>query len=498
LFVLQRIHQTATATPRKLALVFNGAPVTYGTFWRFIEGCRRSLQPFLPDHGIAVIWVDSLLECWILELAIRSLGLDAAFIRSRDQIALFSPTDMACVITLASEPGKDGATPPGVKRLALSDPSKQPISIDTPLPALPEPGRRGGYIVLTSGTTGLYKKVLMTTGLAQDPIEQRLLSYTMWGDDFVQLSERTVLCIFNMGLWAAGGHSWPIYIWCLGGAVVIQQTDDLHRAFAWPGITHALATPMHLSQLMALPEGAFPFHPGLQLIVSSGSLSSALARETKQRLTPRIVVNLSSSEVNTWAQTVIKSDDDLRWYRLDPKRRVEVVNDAGEPLAAGELGRVRVGLRADLPTGYLDDPASTAASFDADWFYPGDLGVFDDAGRLALYGRGSDIVHVNGVKYPAEPWERAVQEKLECEAVCVLSGNWGTGVEQLHVFIESRRAIPVEEIAEALRSVLTGFAEIQAHVVDSLPRTNTGKVRRVDLARLLHEGAFQADPAQRY
>jgi acyl-coenzyme A synthetase/AMP-(fatty) acid ligase len=498
LFVLQQIHQTAMATPRKLALVFNGAPVTYGTFWRFIEGCRRSLQPFLPDHGIAVIWVDSLLECWILELAIRSLGLDAACIRSRDQMELFNPPDIACVITLASEPGKDGATPPGVKRLVLSDPSKQPILIDTLLPALPELRPLGGYVVLTSGTTGLYKKVLRTTGAIQGPIEHKRLRYVGWGDDFVQFGEQTVLCVFNIGLWSSGGHSWPIFIWCLGGAVVIQQTDDLHRAFAWPGITHALATPMHLSQLMALPNDAFLINPELQLIVSSGTVTPALARETKKRLTPRIAVNLSSTEASNWAHTVIKSDDDLRWYRLDPTRRVEVVSEAGEPLAAGELGRVRVALRDDLPTSYLDDTASTAAFFDADWFYPGDLGVLDGKGRLALYGRTSDIVHVNGVKYPAEPWERAVQEKLECDAVCVLSGNWGTGVEQLHVFIESRRAIQAQELADTLRSVLRGFAEIQAHVVDRLPRTDTGKVRRIALAQLLHEGAFQADPAQRY
>ncbi|MFI4975356.1 MAG: AMP-binding protein [Caulobacterales bacterium] len=498
LFVLQRMHETAAAQPRKLALVFNGAPVSYGAFWRFIEGCRRSLQPFLPDQGIALIWVDSLLECWILDLAVRSLGLDTANIRSHDQIQLFSGLDVACLITLASEAGRDGAAPPGLKHLVLSDPSKQAISIAGPLPALPEPREPGAHIGLTSGTTGLYKKVRDEFGATQGPIDEKAERYAELGDSIIQQDENSVLNIFNMSLWSAGGYSRPIFTWCLGGAVVIQQTEDLHRAFDWRGVTHTVATPFCLSQLMALPEGAFPYLPDMQLTVVSGAVSPSLARETIRRLTPRILINLSSTEAGGWARTVVRTMDDLRWYRLEPNRRVEVVDDAGAALPPGQMGRVRVALRPDNATSYLDDPATTATFFSDGWFYPGDLGVLDGAGRLALYGRTSDIVHIAGVKYPAQPWESAIQELLGCEGVYVLSGNWRTGEEQLHVFIETRRPIPDQDIAQALRASLAGFPQYHAHVVDRLPRTGTGKVRRIALAQLLHEGAFQVDPAHSY
>jgi acyl-coenzyme A synthetase/AMP-(fatty) acid ligase len=227
----------------------------------------------------------------------------------------------------------------------------------------------------------------------------------------------------------------------------------------------------------------------MQLIVVAGAVSPALAREMRRRLTPRILVNLSATEVGGWARTMIETDEDLRWYRLDPRRRVEVVDDAERPLPPGELGRVRVALREHGPRGYLEDPDTSAAFFRDGWFYPGDLGVLDGKGRLALYGRATDIVHINGDKFPAEPWERAIQEALECDGVCVLSGSWTTEAEGLHLFIESRKPISAAALTQAVKATLSGFAGVHVHKVERLPRTASGKIRRIALAQALHAAA---------
>src|SRR5579863_6570897 len=158
MYVLEQLHSVATATPRKLAMVFNGSPLTYGTFWRFVAGCRRSLQPHLPDHGVAVLWVDSLLEDWILVLALRSLGLDTAVIQSADQVGLFDPADVAAVISVTSEPTRAVDAASGLKHLLISAPSQQAVDIEAPLPPLQALAPPGGNILLTSGTTGRYKK----------------------------------------------------------------------------------------------------------------------------------------------------------------------------------------------------------------------------------------------------------------------------------------------------------------------------------------------------
>jgi len=490
-FVLEQIRATAVREPGKLAITANGRALSYGAFWRLIVERRGSLEPLLAKQGVVVISVDSMADAWVLSLAVRSLGLDAAVIREADQLALFADLEVAGVITLASEQRPVVALPrAGVPRPALRGVFEQAVSEDEPLPPLPDPLFAGGQVMLTSGTTGRSKRVLSLRGLQRKPFEDYAAGYLELGDGFRQHNADTVLNIFGLGLWTGAGHSRPLFVWSLGGTVVTHLGEDAERAFDWPGITHTLATPAYLSTLLALPEGAFPFLPDMQLMVVSGALSPATVREVRRRLTPKILINLSATEVGAWARTLVETDEDLRWYRLEPTRVVEVVDDAGRPLPPGELGRVRVDVPGGRAPGYLGDPKTTAAFFSDGWFYSGDLGVLDGKGRLALYGRTTDVVHIQGNKFPVDPWERAIQDALSCEGVCILSGSWGAEGEELHLFIESRGRIDPAALTQAVHSTLSGFAGVHVHRVDALPRTEAGKIRRIELAQQLLAGAF--------
>jgi acyl-coenzyme A synthetase/AMP-(fatty) acid ligase len=494
--LLDQIHKRAAREPRRLALVFNGSPLSYGGFWRFIMGARASLAPHATGRGFALLWVDSLVECWVLDLALRSLGHDIAHIISREHFDLFENLDVALVITLASEGGKDVRAKPGVKHLVLSNPTAQRYSIDDPLPDPPsETHGVGGHIKLSSGTTGRFKMVVTHMGADAEGLARQAADYAQLGDRMVQPSESTVLNIFNLGLWNAGGYELPIFMWALGAAVVIEQSDAIERALAWPGVTRTSALPFQLAKLMALPEGAFPYLPQMQLAVGGGAVSPQLYRETARRLTPRIVTILGSTELGTWSMTPVESETDLRWNRINEGRRVEVIDEAGLPVAPGKLGRVRVARSERDAKTYVGEPAAGAEVFRDGWFYPGDLGVLNEAGRIALYGRDTDVVQLNGDKFPAEPWESEIRDKLGCEAVCVLSGNWRTGEEQLHVFAESRRPISQAELEQAIGSTVTGFGQVHAYLVEGLPRTATGKVRRGELAEMLYKGELPGGAA---
>jgi acyl-coenzyme A synthetase/AMP-(fatty) acid ligase len=381
----------------------------------------------------------------------------------------------------------------GAVALTLGSPSRQPGFESEPLPPLPDDLAAGEQILLTSGTTGVSKKVQLPYGATRDLIDDRVAEYHLLGDGFRRLDAATVINIMSMGLWTGGGFIWPTMVWGQGGAVVMYDAADLQRSFDWPGLTHTLATPAQLAWLMALPDGAFPNLPEMQLAVVSGGLSPALTRQIQRRLTRKILVNLSSTEGGGFARSVIETEEDLRWYQLLPGRIIEVVDDAGEVLPPGELGRFRVKVRPRLATGYLGDPETSAKFFSDGWFYPGDLAVLDGKGRIALYGRTTDIVHIKGSKYPAEPWEWAIQDALQCEGVCILSGSWRSEEEQLHLFIESRRPIAPQALTAAVQATLHGFTGVHVHMVDSLPRTPNGKLRRIELAQQLYEGRFGQD-----
>ena len=445
---------------------------------------------------LTTFWVDNHLDSWIFILALRSLGIDTGCLHTAAQLAIYDGVEIAFVVQATSDFGKAAEVLPGVRQVILPDPSRQPYA-EGDLPPTPDFPAPGSHILLTSGTTGRHKRILTGFGGERGRMERRRQRSALYGSEIVQPGEDSVLTVFNMALWTGGGHNWPIFTWCLGGAVVLDQSSATHRALDWPGLTHALVTPFHLSMLMSQPAGTTGFDPRMQLVVGAGALSPALARETIRRLTPNILIEVASTEAGVWAGTVVRSEDDVRWYRPYPERRVELVDEAGAPVGPGVFGALRIRSRPEDPTGYFADPATTAAFFSGGWFYPGDLGEMDAAGRIALHGRSSDIVHVNGEKHPAEPWESAIQRKLGCDAVCLVSGAW-RGAEELHVFIENRQPILARDLAQAIRSTLTGFSEYKVHPVTSLPRTETGKIKRAVLAQLIHQGAFEINSTRRF
>lgn len=483
MFLLQQIRQIAAASPGKLAVVSNGSPLTYDRFWRLIVASRETLAPGLPTRGLALLAVHGLLDGWLLSLALRSLGLDTAVIAAAEQADLFEGLPVACVITLTSENWPDIGGLAGAIRLSLDPPSAQDVDDAGPPP--PVPARRcGGHILLTSGTTGTPKKVLTRIGSTAADSD-------MFGDGVVQMFAATVRNVFNLGLWTGSGYWAPVWTWCGTGAVVMHDGGDFHRALAWPGITHSVGTPQYYAYLMDLPEGAFPYCPDMTVTVMAGALSPELARQIRRRLAPIININLSSTEVGGWGRVLVTGDDDLIWYWIDPGRRVQIVDEADQVLPHGVLGRVRVALAKGAACGYVGDPASSAQTFQDGWFYSGDLGVLNGAGKIALYGRVADVIYLNGDKIAAGPWERAIQDALGCEGVCLLSGRWRGTSEQLHVFIESRRVITQGELTAALRATVRGFDQVEVHKLDAMPRTDLGKVRRIELARRLQAGELE-------
>ncbi|HEY5106396.1 MAG TPA: fatty acid--CoA ligase family protein [Caulobacteraceae bacterium] len=488
MYILEQISAMRRQKPDALAMACNGVGLSYDLFWRRILAARRFFEASgVAGAGVAAVWVDSLAEGWIIDLALRSLGLTTAMLRGGEQLELFAGPDLAWLVTLASENKRDIAAAIGVSRIETGGGAYAPDA-GPPADALPSPlPAPGGHILLTSGTTGRYKKVLTTVGADAKDIEGRHARYAALGEGVTPQGPASILNLFDLGLWTAAGYQRPMMTWSVGGGVIFRDGPDFHRAFDWPGITHTLTTPHYLSRLMAQPQDAFAPQKDMQLIIVGGALSKPLANETRRRLTARIVISLAATEVGGWARTVVESDEDLRWYRLDPERTVEVVDEDRKPLALGRLGEVRVKMRQGGPAGYLDDASANASFFGDGWFYPGDLGVLDGKGRLALFGRVTDIIHVQGDKHPAEPLERELQEKLGCDGVCVLSAPDQSGVEKLHVFIESRRVISQAELSQAASAVLYGFPGARFHLVAALPRTANGKVKRQALTAAFHQ-----------
>jgi acyl-coenzyme A synthetase/AMP-(fatty) acid ligase len=473
--VAERIVAHARSNPGRLAVIHNGCAYDYRTFASRIAIARAAFaRQDLDRDRVAMLCVHDIFDAWVLGLALRELGVTTVQGRSLEDVETLGLSAVQLISTEAEAdlwPGLASAAGAGSTVLLtptdlFAGAGRRTIDLGAPAS-----GPSGGHILLTSGTTGTYKKVLI------DPACEAYRSDLCANRYEIDPGSR--VNVFGFGGWTAVGYHLPICAWRLGGGVIIHQAPDAHRSLADPTPTHAFVQPLLLAKLLATASDLPPRNDDMGLIVTAGALSLAQWREAHERLTRDVRTSIGSTETAGFAVTRIEVPEDLQWHRIHPPGRVQVVDDQDRPLAAGKTGAVRV--RATGVLGYLDDPAASRAFFRDGYFYTGDLGILREDGRLSLQGRVTEVINVLGSKYGALPIESALQDALGAEAVCVFSTSGENG-EDFHVAIQLGRTVGAAELKSALLAALPpGVAQAQVHSVEEIPRNHMGKIERAAL-----------------
>jgi acyl-CoA synthetase (AMP-forming)/AMP-acid ligase II len=240
--------------------------------------------------------------------------------------------------------------------------------------------------------------------------------------------------------------------------------------------------PQMLAQILAVSTGGSRRNDKMRLYIGAGPLSQAMAAAARERLTTQIYTTYASTEAEVIALTRIESADDLRWHRVLPSRRMEIVDEKDTVLPIGQEGIVRVDAFPFI-SGYWHEEEATKAFFRNGYFYPGDVGAVRADGRLELRGRVTDIVNVLGSKFAARPIEDAIERKFGTAEACVFSAPHADGDEVLQVVVEGRQSVDVSELVALLGTLLGGGFRVGVYRVDALPHNAMGKVRREVLKR---------------
>jgi O-succinylbenzoic acid--CoA ligase len=123
----------------------------------------------------------------------------------------------------------------------------------------------------------------------------------------------------------------------------------------------------------------------------------------------------------------------------------------------------------------------------AGWFATGDAGRVDAAGRLQVYGRIDDMIVTGGENVwpgPVEEVLRAHRAIAEVAVAGVPDAEWGQRVAAWVVPADPGRPPSLEELRDLVGETLPRFAAPRELVlVEALPRTSIGKVRRSELSR---------------
>lgn len=139
--------------------------------------------------------------------------------------------------------------------------------------------------------------------------------------------------------------------------------------------------------------------------------------------------------------------------------------------------------------GYYRQPRETRASFDsAGFFRTGDLGIVDEEGYLHLVGRRKDVIIRGGSNvHPREVEDRLHAHPAVLDAAVVGLPDELLGEAICAAIVPVEGAIVTEDdVRDWCRQTLTDHKVPDiVRFRDALPMTGTGKIRRVELARLL-------------
>jgi acyl-CoA synthetase (AMP-forming)/AMP-acid ligase II len=339
-----------------------------------------------------------------------------------------------------------------------------------------EPGR---VVILTSGTTGTPKGAARSQPDSLEPAAAVLSKIPL------HARETTMIA-------APLFHSWGFAHFTL--AIGLTSTIVMRRKFD-PETTLALTAqhrasalavvPVMLQRILELPPEVFSRYPlpALRVIALSGSaLSPTLCEKALEAFGP-VLYNLYGSTEVAWA--AIATPEDLAAApgtvgRPPRGTIVKLLDEDAREVSQGETGRIFVANEM-LFEGYTGGGSKDVVD---GLMATGDVGHFDENGRMFVDGRDDDMIVSGGENvFPQEIEELLLRHDAVVDAAVVGMDDeaWG---QRLRAVIVKREGKPLSEdqVKAYVKEHLARYKVPRDVVfVKELPRTATGKVLKREL-----------------
>jgi fatty-acyl-CoA synthase len=346
--------------------------------------------------------------------------------------------------------------------------------------ALSPPDEEGRFVILTSGTTGTPKGAQRAAPDTLSPLA------AMFSRIPLKAGETTVIA-------APLFHSWGFAHFVLGlslsSTYVLQRKFDPEKTLQAIGdydATALVVVPVMLQRILQLPEETLDKYdlPSLRVTAASGSaLPGELANKWMDHFGDNLYNLYGSTEV-AWA--TIATPEDLRaapgTAGIPPRGTiVKIVDEEGKgEVEQGETGRVFVGndmaFEGYTGGGGKDEYQGLLSS--------GDVGHFDDEGRLFIDGRDDEMIVSGGENvFPREVEDLLANHDSVKEAAVIGVDDDEFG-QRLKAFVvlSDGGSVDEDEIKGYVKKNLARYkVPREVEFLDSLPRNATGKVLKREL-----------------
>ena len=274
--------------------------------------------------------------------------------------------------------------------------------------------------------------------------------------------------------------------------------------------TSTMGSTTIITELLDAAEKIGGLHHGLRRICCGGAPVPRVLVERALRM--GVVVHSIYGSTESAPHTATRPDDILdRVVHTDgravPGTQVRIV----DPVTRVQLPPGAEGEEASrgpaVFSGYVNDPELTARVLDAEgWYYSGDLAVMDEAGYIRVTGRIKDTIVRGGENISAREVEELLlhdPDVTQASVVAMPDARLGECVCAFVVMRAGAEPLTLERVSAlfCLLEVARFKTPERVEVVDELPLTPTGKVRKMELreriaARVAAEVAA-AEPGHR-
>ena len=342
------------------------------------------------------------------------------------------------------------------------------------------PSIESRFTMLTSGTTGTPKGAKRGSPKGMMPIASMLSALHL------KSGERTLIAAPLFHSWGLGQFQLGMV---LGSTYVMTRRFDPEatlRAIAEHRCTSLAVVPIMMQRMLALPDEVKRKYDlgSLRVTAASGSaLPGHLATEWMDAFGDNLYNFYGSTEV---AMASVASPEDMRAAPGTAGKPplgtvVKILDGQGQPLPTGQTGRIFVSNAISFEGYTSGDDKERLGSFVSS----GDVGHFDENGRLFVDGRDDDMIISGGENLFPREVEDLIAGHGEVEEAAVIGVSdpeWGQRLKAF-VVLKAGSSLGEDAIKAYVKQGLASYKVPRDVVfIDALPRNATGKVLKRELA----------------
>jgi len=350
----------------------------------------------------------------------------------------------------------------------------------------------------SSGTTGLAKGILHAH------------RYLLGHEEFVYCHDvREGELFHGMGEWAwAAGIAPLLGPWRLGATQFVFQRkggfdpEQQLAVLSKHRVTNVFTTPTAMRAMMAVENAGTRFPQEFRIVCSAGEpLNPEAIRWFRDQYGVTVLDYYGLTEsYPLCANYPFMEVREGSMGRPMPGWDVQILDEDEHPVAQGERGEICLRARSNphYPLGYWNNDEDSEETFGGEWFHTKDAAQADAEGYYWYAGRADDVIISAGYRIgPFEVESACIEHPAVHEAAAVASPDERRGYVVKAFVVLADGHEPSDELAADIQGFVRQHLSAYAYprrveFVDDLPKTLTGKIRRIELREAERERSAQA------